>query len=39
MQGTKNWVDVVKLFYDMFNPKVLSLSDSKDLEKNKYMQY
>lgn len=37
-QGSKDWVDVVKLFYNMFNPKVLSLSDSQVLEKNKYVR-
>ena len=35
-KGTKNWVDVVKMFYNMFNPKVLSLTDNQALEKNKY---
>ena len=36
-QGTKNWIDVVKMFYNMFNPKVLSLTDNQILEKNKYI--
>lgn len=35
-QGSKNWIEVVKMFYNMFNPKVLALDSSQSLEKNKY---
>ena len=34
--GTKKWFDIVKYFYDMFHPKVISLKNNKKLEKDNY---